>query len=836
MTLYDLPIGERAFITKVKGRGAFRKRIIEMGFVVGKEITAVRKAPLADPVEYSIMDYEVSLRNNEAKMIEVITEDQIQEIIPAQYNGTKDSKILKTAAIDQGKEINIAFVGNPNAGKTSLFNNISGASERVGNYSGVTVDAKKAKFKYKGYTFNSYDLPGTYSLSAYTPEELYVRKYIIGDLPDVVINVLDSSNLERNLYLTTQLIDMDIKVVAALNMFDELEKKGDQLEVDTLSKILGIPFIETIASKGIGSNNLLDKVIDVYHDRDPLVRHIHINYGKDIERSITNIQNKIRKKYNDNLLDRVSSRFLSIKLLEKDIHAFKMIDSLKNKENIKHSVVREQDRIESFFKEDSETVITDTKYGFISGALHETYTPNKTKKVSRSRKLDRLLTHRYLGIPIFLAFMWAMFFTTFTIGQYPMDWIETGVSALSSFLSNTMNDGMLKDLLIDGIIGGVGGVIVFLPNIVLLYLFISFMEDTGYMARAVFIMDRAMHKIGLHGKSFIPMIMGFGCNVPAIMATRTIESKRDRLLTMLITPFMSCGARLPVYILLITAFFSENQASILFGIYMLGIMLAIGSSLLFSKTFLKDQDIPFVMELPPYRVPTFKSVILHMWQSAEQYLRKIGGIILIASVIIWALGYFPQDVEYEKNYIAIEDNIHHTYQRMIDETEGEQKELLKVDYNKQLLSLETEKRSEHQEKSYIGRLGKFISPVMDPLGFDWKMSVGVITGIAAKEVLVGTLGVLYQVDLDKNPDDASLVQRLKHARYHKGPKAGQPVFTKLIALSYMIFILIYFPCIAVISTIKHESGKWKWALFVIFYTTGLAWLASFAVYQIGILI
>ncbi len=833
MTLNELGIGEKALITKVKGRGAFRKRILEMGFISGKEISVVKKAPLQDPVEYNILGYDVSLRNTEAQLIEIVTEQEVKELKSKNFAGTLEAELLKEVAERKGKTINIAFVGNPNAGKTTVFNHISGSSERVGNYSGVTVDAKKAKFTYKGYHFNAYDLPGTYSLTAYSPEELYVRQHIIDHVPDIVVNVLDSSNLERNLYLTTQLIDMDIRVVGALNMYDELEKKGDKLDVQQLSSILGIPFVPTVGAKNTGLKGLLNKIIEVFEDKEPLARHIHINYGKDIERSITNVQNKLKKKCNTNIVDKISSRFISLKLLEKDQKIEDRIHTLKNKERISHSAHREIERLESLYEEDTETVLTDAKYAFIAGALHETFTIGKVTKLSRSRQVDNLLTHRFLGIPVFLFFMWMTFFFTFKLGQYPMDWIERGVSWVSDLINVNMQAGIFKDLLVDGVVGGVGGVIVFLPNIVLLYLFISIMEDTGYMARAVFIMDRAMHKIGLHGKSFIPLLMGFGCNVPAIMATRTIESKRDRLLTMLITPFMSCGARLPVYILFITAFFDNYQSTILFSMYLIGIMLAILTSLLLSKTVLRKVDIPFVMELPPYRVPSLKTLFIHMWQSTEQYLKKIAGIILIASIIIWALGYFPREVNYSRDFEKDRETIILTYDNLIDNAEGEMKNNYSIELDKHLDELKMLKKTEHQEQSYIGRIGKFIQPVMAPLGFDWKMSVGILTGVAAKEVVIGTLGVLFQADED---DDANLVSKLQNAYYTSGEKSGLNVFSPLIALVYMVFILSYFPCIGVVSAIGHESGSWWWATFIMVYTTAIAWILSYAVYNFGLFI
>lgn len=839
MTLYDLPQGEKGVITKVRGQGSFRKRIIEMGFVVGKEVEVIKKAPLKDPVEYKILDYFVSLRNNEAQLID-IDADFEQPAQREPFNGTIDSTILKKSIRKKKeKEINIALVGNPNSGKTTIFNSISGLSERVGNYSGVTVDAKKATIKYNGYRFNIIDLPGTYSITAYSPEELFVREYILEQQPDIVVNIVDSSNLERNLYLTTQLIDMDIKVVAALNMYDEFQQNGDKLDYNMLGKMLGIPFVPTVGSKKIGIDNLFRKVIDVFEDRDDIVRHIHINYGRNLERAIDELEKEIVSITSDNEAEVVlAPRFLSIKMLERDPDVEARIDAFPNKDNIHEIRDRQTKRIRKEIEEDCdcETLITDAKYAFISGALHETMTPNKIQRIKKSEIIDLFITHKIWGIPIFAAFMWLTFWSTFTLGAYPMAWIEAGVDALGGFVSQQMTDGILKDLIVNGLIGGVGGVLVFLPNIVILYFFIALMEDTGYMARAVFIMDRVMHKIGLHGKSFIPLLMGFGCNVPAITATRTIESRRDRIVTMLITPFMSCSARLPVFILFISAFFDSYQATILFGLYLLGVLLAIGSSLLFTKTIFKKADLPFVMELPPYRMPTIKSLLKHMWSSAQQYIKKIAGIILVASIIIWALGYFPRDVEYSRDF---ENEI--TYlERNKDYIQNSGQEqvgtyTLQV-IDERLKELKLQKRAEKQESSYIGQLGNFIQPVMDPLGFDWKMSVGILTGVAAKEVVVGTLGVLYQAEVEDEENPSNLIDKLRQQSFVSGPEMGNPVFTPVVALSYMIFILIYFPCVAVVAAVKKESGSWKYAAFLVFYTTAVAWIAAFLVNQIGNLI
>lgn len=816
MKLSELKVGEEGIITKVKGRGAFRRRITEMGFIKGKKVQMVKNAPLRDPVEYNIMGYEVSLRKNEASLIEIITKSEAINIQPSDFNGVIDEEILKKSAKEKGREIQIALVGNPNSGKTTLFNFASKSREHVGNYSGVTVDSKVAQFKLDDYTFQITDLPGTYSLSAYSPEELYVRKYLLGEMPDVVINVVDASNLERNFYLTTQLIDMDVKVIIALNMYDELKQKGDHFDFDSLSKMIGVPIIPTISSKGFGIKNLFRKVIDVYEDIDPTVRHIHINYGKDVEKSIKTIQDEIWE--NKRLTDIVSSRFYAIKLLEKDRAADFTLSKWENYDKIKSIADNEIGKIESQFQGDSETIITDAKYGFIAGALKETYQGNVNIRRKNTEQIDNFLTHKIWGYPIFIFFMWLMFQSTFKLGAYPMEWIESGITLLRSFLDDLIPVGAFKDLLLNGIISGVGGVIVFLPNILILFFFISLMEDTGYMARAAFIMDKIMHKIGLHGKSFIPLLMGFGCNVPAIMATRTIENRNNRLLTILINPFMSCSARLPVYVLIISAFFPKKPGTILFLIYLIGIALAAIVAIIFKKTLFKTDEVPFVMELPPYRIPTIKSTIRHMWHKGAQYLKKMGGVILVASIFVWALGYYPRDIKYSQNY---------------DQKIEELKQEGKSNHQEQVNELIQQKKKEKHEKSYIGRIGHFIEPVMQPLGFDWRMSVSILSGVAAKEIVVSTMGILFQASKETGDEVEVLSTRLQDAEYESGPKKGQQVFSPLIAFCFMLFILIYFPCIATIVAIKKEAGNWKWAVFAMVYSTSLAWVISFVVYQVG---
>lgn len=822
MRLSELQTGEKGVIIKVMGHGGFRRRIIEMGFIKGKTVEVLLNAPLKDPIKYKIMGYEISLRRQEAAMIEVMSEEEARESMqethfhdPIAEDIPVSEAKLKEIASGKRRTINVALVGNPNCGKTSLFNVASGSHEHVGNYSGVTVDAKEGHFDFQGYHFRLVDLPGTYSLSAYSPEELYVRKHIIDETPDVIINVVDAGNLERNLYLTAQLIDMNVRMVVALNMYDALLHSGNTLDHKKLGQLFGVPIVPTVSRTGKGIDNLFHVIIGLYegadfigqkeeiqdeamreyrewhdkyvpdhkygshdeetHDFDgkSYIRHIHINHGPEQERSIDAVKEVICK--NENIRYKYSTRFLAIKLLEndKDIEQ-RVISTLPNGEEVIRVRDKEAERIRLSMNEDSEQAITDAKYGFITGALKETYTEKNQNTEMFTRIVDSIVTHKIWGFPIFFVFLYLMFECTFVFGEYPKGWIEWLVEQIASLAETFMPAGPLKDLIVDGIIGGVGGVIVFLPNILFLYIFISFMEDSGYMARAAFIMDKIMHKMGLHGKSFIPLIMGFGCNVPAIMASRIIESRKSRLVTILINPLISCSARLPIYLVMIGAFFPSKASLVLLSIYVTGILLAVLMARIFSRFIVRGDDAPFVMELPPYRMPTAKSVLRHTWEKGAQYLKKMGGIIMIASVIIWFLGYYPNHDAYSTT-------------------------------------------AEQQENSYIGQIGKAIEPVIEPLGFDWKMGVGILSGIGAKELVVSTLGVLYTND--DGIESVDLADRI-------------PI-TPLVAYGYMLFVLIYFPCIATVAAIKNESGSWKWAAFTICYTTLLAWIVAFLVHQVG---
>lgn len=815
--LSEVKYKETVVITKVLGHGSFRKRISEMGFVKGKEVKVIKNAPFNGAFEFKILNYNISLRKSEADQIEVLPLNEYKETKHDNFEGVIDQNIDLINQSKRSTTINIALVGNPNCGKTTLFNYISGSKEKVGNYSGVTVDIKKATFKTKGYTFNFFDLPGTYSLTAYSTEEIFVRKFIYEQTPDIVINVLDASSLERNLFLTTQLIDMDLRIVCALNMYDELEKKQLYFNKDELAKLLGIPFIPTISSKGIGLEKLVEKTIEVFEGKDTISRHIHINYGKDLEESIKVVRQIIKE--DKPIIDKVSSRFLSIKMLEKDEHVNTLLSDYSNFDEIKKITRKEITKIELLEKEDSETIITNAKYSFITGALKETFKdPNQAKK-TRSEKIDNVLTHKYLGFPLFTGILFLMFYTTFTLGAYPMSWIDLGVSALSDFVSSIMPEGMLKDLLVKGIIGGAGSVIVFLPNILILFLFISILEGSGYMARAAFIMDKIMHRFGLHGRSFIPMIMGFGCNVPAILATRSMRNRGDRILTMLIIPFMSCSARLPVYILIISAFFDKYQPLYLIGLYAIGIVFAFITAQILNKTIFKNKETPFVMELPTYRLPTLRNVIYHMWDKTQHYIKKIGTIILIGVIIVWALEYFPRETTKTKDFQAKIKQVELNSNLNIND-----KELT-------ILQLSKKQESDRLMNSYLGRIGKVIQPVMSPLGFDWKMSIALVAGLPAKEIVISTMGVLYQTLEDETT--INLQNKLQNEVHEKGKHKGSLVFTTPTALAFLIFILIYFPCIGVVAAIKNESGSWKWAMFSVLYTTGLAWIAAFLVYNIG---
>lgn len=830
-SLAEVETGGKAFIADIQGNGAFRRRIGEMGFVRGREITVVKNAPFNDPVEFSVMGYNVSLRRNEAALIAV-------HVLPTgllpDNNPYVESIVGETGKHRHSRPVRIALVGNPNSGKTTLFNQATRSREHVGNYAGVTVEAKTMRVKFANHVLEITDLPGTYSLSAYSPEELFVREFLIAQKPDVVINIIDATNLERNLLLTTQLIDMRQKVVVALNMFDEMVSNHDRFHYNTLGRMLGIPFVPTVGTKGRGIDRLFATAVDVFAGTESTCRPVSIHYDPEMEQSIRQILANLRKfeAIDDSM--GMPARFVAICLLARDRHIEKLLSDSPHFRQIAGVVNSEITRVETLMGRSTDTLITDARYGFIAGALKETYVPGLNVQRKMSERIDRFLTHRIFGFPIFLLFLWVTFMVTFAWGNYPKQWIESGVTLLGLGAESILPAGSFRQLVTDGIIGGVGGVIVFLPNILLLFLFISFMEDTGYMARAAFITDRLMHVIGLHGRSFIPLIMGFGCNVPAIMATRTIENRNNRLLTMLLNPFMTCSARLPVYILLIGAVFPGYKGTVLLAIYLSGIIMAVLTGLLFKKTLFRTSDAPFVMELPPYRMPTIRSTLRHMWNKASQYLRKMGGVILVASILIWALGQYPVQKDLRTQFELQKTELKTRYDRQVTDKvlPPEQVSALRSALDAELAAADRELRVLNQQHSFLGRTGQFIEPVIQPLGFDWRMGICLLTGVTAKEIVVSTMGVIY-----KSPDDENsstrLTDRISLAVHDSGPKAGQRVFTRAATLAFMIFTLLYFPCIATLAAIYRESGSWKWAAFSLAYTSVLAWVMAFIVYNIA---
>ncbi len=789
--LSELKTGEECVVVKILGHGAFRKRVIEMGFVRGRIVKVLLDAPLKDPVKYELLGYAVSLRRAEADMIEVVKIDDVMDSQPdTPRTDTHHADSHHIEADRESRIINVALIGNPNCGKTSLYNDISGAKEHVGNYGGVTVDIKSTTFNFKGYTIKLTDLPGTYSLAAYSPEELYVRKFLREKTPDVILNIVDATNLERNLYLTTELIDMDRSMVIALNMYDEFRESGSTLDYKMLGEMIGVPMVPVVARTGEGVERLFDTVIKVYEGRHDEVRHIHVKLGHDTEQAVRVLIDMIKA---DAKVGRhFSPRYLAIKFLEGDREVDSILRDSHSYDDMLNTRNKLRADLERLTEEDISSTIAADKYGFIAGALAETMVRGERVGKGSTSIIDAIVTNKLFGFPIFLAIMFFIFWATFFVGQYPMEWIEWGVDGLSGLVRDYMPDGILKDLVADGIIGGVGGVIVFLPNILILYFCISFMEDSGYMARAAFIMDRIMHRLGLHGKSFIPLIMGFGCNVPAIIATRAIESRSSRLITILINPFMSCSARLPLYVLLIGTFFYGYAAWVFMALYLLGILMAVVTARLLRRFIFHKDETPFVMELPPYRMPTFKASVRHTWGKGVQYLKKMGGIILFASIIVWALNYFPRhdsDVRHDEDTSTID------------------------------LSRD----------SYLEAAGKAVNPVMKPLGFEWRASVAALAGVPAKEIVVSTLGVLYTGD--EAFTDASLGERLEAPRAN-----GKPDFTPAVALSFMVFILLYCPCMATVTAVVRETGHWRWGAFSVLYNTAVAWIVAFVVYRLALFV
>jgi ferrous iron transport protein B len=667
------------------------------------------------------------------------------------------------------KNITVALAGNPNSGKTTVFNNMTGARQHVGNWPGVTVEKKEGSCKYQDAEMRVVDLPGTYSLTAYSLEEVIARDFVVEEKPDVVVDIVDASNLERNLYLATQFMELGANLVIALNMMDVAESRGMAIDTDTLSELLGVPVVPMIATKKKGTQELLEAVVKAAEIGSSEDGRRQVNYGREVEGELTKIEGVLEFLKDDVLKEKYSPRWIALKLLEGDEKVTEEVSKAENGNRIIDDAHKSAKHIEAIFGDDTESVIVDRRYGFISGAGAEVIHRTAEERHTRSDRIDQVLTNRLLGIPIFLFLMWLTFQLTFKVGAYPMDWIDAAVGWLSETLNARMAETWYRSLLVDGIIGGVGGVLIFLPNIFILFFVISILEDSGYMARAAFIMDRVMHKLGLHGKSFIPMLMGFGCNVPAIMATRTLESRRDRILTILLNPLMSCSARLPVYTLLTAAFFSQRAGTVIFSLYILGIVLAVLMGKLFRKFLFPGPTAPFVMELPPYRTPTLKGTLIHMWERGSMFLRKAGTIILAGAIIVWSLGTFPWGVEYAS------------------------------------------------EASYAGKLGHIIEPVVKPFGADWRGGVALFFGFVAKEIVVGTFGVLYGT----GEDEEALTTKL------------QTAMTPPAAYAFMVVTLIYVPCLATVAAIKKETASWKWTFFAVGYGLALAWVLATLIYQIG---
>ncbi len=672
------------------------------------------------------------------------------------------------------KLLTLALAGNPNAGKTTLFNAITGTRQHVGNWPGVTVDKKEGMTKYRGHEIRIVDLPGTYSLTAYSMEEIVARNYIIEEKPDVVVDVVDASNLERNLYLAQQLKELAIPLILSFNVMDEAKKQGYIIDIDQLSRLLGTPIVPTVGTKGEGITKLLDTVVDIAEGKRE-VTPLTFSYGDEIEVELQRLEPLITK--DQDLCQDYSARWLAVKLLEEDAEILKLFETRPGGQEILTQLHQSIEHLSTIFHESSEALIAERRYGLVHGALQETVTLPPQIRFTTSDAVDKILTNRALGIPIFVGVMWLAFQFVAKVGsELLLEPIETFFGWLGGtvklLLEYAEAPGWLVSLIVDGIINGVGGVAVFIPVIFSLFFVIALLEDSGYMARVAFIMDKLMHSIGLHGKSFLPMLLGFGCNVPAIMGTRILENQSDRILTILINPLMSCSARLPIYVIFAAAFFPKHQGTVIFSMYFLGILLAIGMGLLFKKTFFPGVSAPFIMELPPYRMPTLKSILLHMWDRGKMFIKKMGGIILAVSIIVWFLGTFPWGVEFAS------------------------------------------------PESYIGTIGRLFAPIFVPLGFGtWQAAVSFVFGLMAKEVVVSTLSILYVGGAEATEE--ALVGALRG------------VFTPLTAYAFMAFSLIYTSCVATIATIRRETNSWAWTAFSVSYQFALAWLIALIIYQGG---
>ena len=814
--------GQKGCIVKVKGHGSARRRAVDAGFYKGicVEILDVDSTCVSVDVE----GIQRLLTLSEASMIEVLT---VEEAAHEMQVTEVSTGALKSLAHRHRHEIEIALVGQPLSGKNSLFTTLTqGQSAPLAGAADILMGERD----FQDYHLHISNLPDTYSLTSRTADTWTVRRHLVGDAPDIVISVIDATDLERSIQITTQLLDMNLRVIVALNKFDAMQAEGGMLDYQTLSRLLGTPIVPTVSLNNEGLEHLLHLAINIYEGADFLddegevnkevmrelqewhrsivhthdhtehladftrdhtldtrykkhaYRHIHIYHGTELEQSIETLRNEVWK--SESTRYRYSTRYVAIALLEGDIDIEQFVrEHMPNSKAIFALRDKERRRYTRLMGESVPKAVRTAKRSFILGALKETYTPPITQakaNPSFTERLDRLVTHKVWGVALFLLSLFIMFEATFVLGEYPMQGIEWLVEKASLLIEHILPEGPIKDMVVDGIIGGVGGVIVFLPNILILYFFISLMEDSGYMSRAAFIMDKAMHRMGLHGKSFITLIMGFGCNVPAVLATRMIESRKSRLITMLVTPLMSCSARLPVYIIFVAAFFPHHSGAVLMGLYLTGILLAVLVARLLSRTVMRGDETPYVMELTPYRSPSWRVIFKHTWDKGYEYLKKMGGVILIASIVVWFLGYYPRSEHYATP-------------------------------------------AEQQEHSYIGHIGKAIEPVIAPLGFDWKMGIGLVSGVGAKELIVSTLGVLYanQEVADTAESEAQIASALK------------AVTTPAAALAYMLFVLIYFPCLATLIAIKKETKSWWWAIFTAVYTTALAWFVAFAVYRVA---
>jgi ferrous iron transport protein B len=703
------------------------------------------------------------------------------------------------------QRITVALAGNPNAGKTTLFNRLTGSRQKVGNWGGVTVDKKEGRLSYKGYSIHLVDLPGTYSLTPYSIEEIIARNFILDEKPDVVINVVDASNLQRNLYLTAQLMELDTRLVLAFTMMDLARDTGLTIDTRRLSELFDTPIVQVVGTTGVGLEDLLDAAVAAARQPKSGGRRVEIRHIKEIEREIEGIESELRK--DDAFSSSHSTRWIALKLLEEDPAVRDLVTrGTPAAAGALTAVARARETIESRFGDDPSGLIVDRRYGFVAGAVREAVKRKTMPRIDATRRIDAVLVHRLLGFPILFFLIWLMFQLTFTLGEYPTAVIEAGISWLGGFLRAALPAGVVSSLLTDGIIPGVGGVLVFIPNIFILYLIISIFEDSGYMARAAFIMDKVMHTLGLHGKSFIPMIMGFGCNVPAIAATRTLESKQDRIITILINPLISCSARLPVYILLAGTFFPNHAGNVIFSIYLLGIVLAFIIGRLFKETIFKTDSLPFVMELPPYRLPTIRGTLIHMWEQGSQFLKKMTTVILLGSVVIWFLSNYPAALD--RNHPPT------TGKSRIEETAAPHaREVIPAPVPDGTV---TGPGARPGPASYLERIGLSIGPVFTPLGFPWEAQVALLSGFVAKEIVVSTFGVLY------GTADDSIGARMEHSGW-----------TPASAYAFMVFVLLYTPCLATIAAIKRETSP-TIASFSVGYSLVLAWIVAFAAYRIGV--